>query len=105
MTHELIINGQAVDIEGVDITLEYVSGLFQDIGSIHLSRSYTISLPKTRRNLAILDDPSLSHPPLECLFTADEETGMDGAFAFDYVRMFTDGRADYSTAMAGVLFP
>lgn len=57
MTHELIINGQAVDIEGIDITLEYVSGLFQDIGSIHLSRSYTISLPKTRRNLAILDDP------------------------------------------------
>ncbi|UWX96227.1 FAD:protein FMN transferase [Arthrobacter zhaoxinii] len=26
-------------------------------------------------------------------------------FAFDYVRMFTDGRADYSPAMAGVLFP
>jgi len=37
--------------------------------------------------LAILDDPSLSHPPLECLFTADEETGMDGAFAFDYSRL------------------
>nr|WP_231713060.1 FAD:protein FMN transferase [Arthrobacter sp. zg-Y769] len=26
-------------------------------------------------------------------------------FSFDYVRMFTDGRADYSPAMAGVLFP
>lgn len=33
--------------------------------------------------LAILDDESLSHPPLEVLFTSDEETGMVGAFAFD----------------------
>lgn len=29
--------------------------------------------------LAILEDASLSHPPLECLFTVDEETGMYGA--------------------------
>lgn len=29
--------------------------------------------------LAVLDDDSLSHPPLECVFTAAEETGMDGA--------------------------
>ena len=29
--------------------------------------------------LAILDDPSLSHPPLECVFTVSEETGMGGA--------------------------
>ena len=29
--------------------------------------------------LAILDDNTLSHPPLECVFTASEETGMDGA--------------------------
>jgi len=29
--------------------------------------------------LAILDDDSLSHPPLECVFTVSEETGMDGA--------------------------
>ena len=33
--------------------------------------------------LAILDDSSLSHPPLECLLTANEETGMDGAHAID----------------------
>jgi len=37
--------------------------------------------------LAVLDDTSLSHPPLECLFTADEETGMDGAFGFDYTKI------------------
>ena len=29
--------------------------------------------------LAILEDGTLSHPPLECVFTVGEETGMDGA--------------------------
>lgn len=33
--------------------------------------------------LAILDDDSLLHPPLEVVLTTDEETGMDGAFALD----------------------
>jgi dipeptidase D len=31
--------------------------------------------------LAILVDDTLKHPPLECLFTVDEETGLTGAFA------------------------
>ena len=30
-------------------------------------------------SLAILDDASLPHPALECLFTTSEETGLDGA--------------------------
>ena len=30
--------------------------------------------------LAVLDSNDLAHPRLECLFTVDEETGMDGAF-------------------------
>jgi len=30
--------------------------------------------------MAILDDDSLVHGPLECLFTVDEETGLTGAF-------------------------
>ncbi len=30
--------------------------------------------------LAILEDKSLTHGPLECLFTVDEETGLTGAF-------------------------
>ena len=34
--------------------------------------------------LAILEDKSAAHPPLECLFTVMEETGMDGALDFDY---------------------
>lgn len=33
--------------------------------------------------LAILDDPTLAHPPLECVFTVDEEIGMIGADSFD----------------------
>ena len=33
--------------------------------------------------LAILADDTLSHPPLEAVFTVDEEVGMDGAFALD----------------------
>ena len=33
--------------------------------------------------LAILADPTLAHPPLEAVFTVDEEVGMGGAFALD----------------------
>ncbi len=33
--------------------------------------------------LAILVDPELPHPPIEAVFTTDEETGMGGAFALD----------------------
>jgi len=33
--------------------------------------------------LSILSDDTLPHPPLEAVFTVDEEVGMDGAFALD----------------------
>ncbi len=33
--------------------------------------------------LAILESDSIPHPPLECVFTVDEEIGMDGAAALD----------------------
>ena len=33
--------------------------------------------------LAILADPELPHPPIQALFTSDEEIGMVGAFALD----------------------
>lgn len=33
--------------------------------------------------LAILDDESIAHPPLEIVFTTEEETGMDGAKGLD----------------------
>lgn len=34
--------------------------------------------------LAVLDDDTLPHPPLEVLFTVDEETGMYGAIGVDF---------------------
>ena len=40
--------------------------------------------------LAILDDPDLKLGKLECLFTASEETGMDGAFGLE--PGFLDGK-------------
>jgi len=33
--------------------------------------------------LALLDSPPEPHPALECLFTVSEETGLEGAWAFD----------------------
>ncbi len=33
--------------------------------------------------LALLDDANAVHPPLECVFTVDEETGMEGATGID----------------------
>jgi len=33
--------------------------------------------------LALLDDPALPHPPIEAVFTVDEETGMFGAVGLD----------------------
>lgn len=33
--------------------------------------------------LSLLEDEALPHPPLECVFTVDEETGMFGAAALD----------------------
>ena len=33
--------------------------------------------------LALLDNPPEPHPALECLFTVSEETGLEGAWAFD----------------------
>ena len=37
--------------------------------------------------LSILDDNSLTLPALECVFTTNEETGMDGANALDYSKL------------------
>lgn len=34
-------------------------------------------------SLALLEDKTLEHGPIECLFTVDEETGLTGAFALE----------------------
>lgn len=60
MTRELTIDGQAVDLlPDTDITLEYVSNFFGEPGKINLPRSYTVRIPRTARNAAILDDPGM----------------------------------------------
>ena len=38
--------------------------------------------------LAVLDGALERHPAVQCLFTASEEVGLDGAKAFDYSRIF-----------------
>jgi dipeptidase D len=40
--------------------------------------------------LALLDSDNIPHPPLECLFTVDEETGLTGALNFE--EGFLEGR-------------
>ena len=37
--------------------------------------------------LAILDDETVSHPALQCLFTVSEEVGLDGIKGFDHSRI------------------
>ncbi len=38
--------------------------------------------------LALLDGAADAHPALQCLFTTREEIGLEGAYAFDYSRIF-----------------
>ena len=40
--------------------------------------------------MTLLEDSTLAHPPLECVFTTDEEVGLLGAAALDYSAL--DGR-------------
>ena len=42
--------------------------------------------------LAVLDDESLPHPPIEAVITVDEETGMDGAMGI--CLLYTSDAAD-----------
>lgn len=55
MTHELYIDGVLADLpQEVDITLEISSNLFRDITDITTNNTYTISLPRTAHNLAMI---------------------------------------------------
>ena len=88
MTIELIIDGQRVDLAGTPVTLEWVNGLFNDIGSIQLSRSYTIQLPKTARNLSIFDDPETAGHP-----SAKTRRYLSAQYIRDGVSIIGDARA------------
>lgn len=53
--------------------------------------------------LAILADNSLAHPPIEALFTVDEETGMFGAQAFDTTKLSGNTLINIDSSNDGVL--
>ncbi len=57
---ELYINKIKVDVGKTDISLNYQSNLLNDISKIVSNNSYTIKLPKTAKNLALIE---CSHIP------------------------------------------
>lgn len=55
MRDELYINGVKVDLGKTNISLNYKSNLLSDISKIVSNNSYTIKLPKTSKNLALIE--------------------------------------------------
>lgn len=53
--------------------------------------------------LAILDDDNIVHPPLEIVFTTDEETGMDGAVGLDTSSLKSKTLLNIDSECEGVL--
>ena len=54
--------------------------------------------------LAVLASSDLKHPALECLFTADEETGLTGAFALDNRLLHGEVLINLDSEDDGVIF-
>ena len=52
---ELYINGVKADLGKTDISLSYKSNLLADISKIVSNSSYTIKLPKTANNMALIE--------------------------------------------------
>ena len=53
--------------------------------------------------LAVLEDDSLAHPPIEAVFTVDEETGMYGAQALDVTKLSGSTFINLDSGEEGVL--
>lgn len=69
--------GKDMEREGLDLAVE---------GDLVLARGTTLGGDDgiaVAMMLAALDDETMLHPRLECVFTVDEETGMDGAMGLD----------------------
>ena len=60
MKEELYIKGESVDLGDSEITLNFKSNLLGDISKITASNSYTITLPRTNKNIRLLDFPDVS---------------------------------------------
>ncbi|MCH5264646.1 MAG: aminoacyl-histidine dipeptidase [Lachnospiraceae bacterium] len=53
--------------------------------------------------LALLDEKEISHPPIEALLTADEETGLQGAYALDVSKLTGKRMINIDSEEEGVL--
>lgn len=60
MKEELYIKGESVDLGDSEITLNFKSNLLRDISKITASNSYTIKLPRTNKNIRLLDFPDVA---------------------------------------------
>ncbi len=54
--------------------------------------------------LALLDSKDLPHPPLECVFTVDEEIGMEGAKVLDFSQLKAKKVINLDSENEGVFF-
>lgn len=60
MKEELYIKGESVDLGDSEITLNFKSNLLGDISKITASNSYTIKIPRTDKNIRLLDFPDVA---------------------------------------------
>lgn len=60
MKEELYIKGERVDLRDDEITLIFKSNLLGDISKITASNSYTITLPRTNKNIRLLEFPDVA---------------------------------------------
>lgn len=60
MKEELYIKGERVDLRDDEITLNFESNLLGDISKITASNSYTITLPRTDKNIRLLEFPDVA---------------------------------------------
>ncbi len=73
------LSGVEHDFENEGINLEVRDGILRAKGTtLGADNGAAVALM-----LAVLDDDSLVHPPLECVFTTEEEVGLNGAKALD----------------------
>lgn len=57
-TIEIYLDGQLVDVsEDTELTMEIKSNFFTDIGNVECNRTWTLTLPKTVRNMAVMELP------------------------------------------------
>lgn len=60
MKEELYIKGESVDLSDGEITLNFKSNLLGDISKITASNSYTITIPRTNKNIRLLGFPDVA---------------------------------------------